>query len=510
MHALQLRRYAAAAWRHRWKSLAVAWLIAILGWVGAYTLPNQFVSSARIYAEPDAILGTLLRGIAIDSSQASQVDMLQRTLLSRPNLERVIARTDLDMRVHSLGDREALLNRLATAIRITPQTRNLFTVEYRDVEPNIARDVVQTTLNLFVESATGNDRQQMENARTFLSQQIASYEVKLREAERRRAEFQARYIDVLPSESGGASRLETARARLNQLTGELEDARMRRELTRQQLDQAPQLITIGTEPGTGGGDTRLADAERNLRELRLRFTDEHPDVTAARNAVSAARGGSAGNGGGRTTAARPVSRPNPLHEQLRVRMVDADAQVAALERQARDGTAEVERLSAVARGEPEVQAQFTNLDRDYTVLRRNYEELLGRRESLQLANAARTGSDRVKLEIIDPPTLPQAPIGPNRPLLAAAALAVGIAAGVLLAFVMIQFDVTFYTIRDLRKIGLPILGSVSGTRPGRNSRTGSIAAFSAACALLFVAFGVALTGPEIAREAIGLVRQAVA
>ena len=81
-----------------------------------------------------------------------------------------------------------------------PQTKNLFTITYRNKSAKLAHDVVQTLLTIFVESATGANRTDMENARRFLEQQISSYEQQLRAAEKRRADFRAKYIDILPAD----------------------------------------------------------------------------------------------------------------------------------------------------------------------------------------------------------------------------------------------------------------------------------------------------------------------
>jgi polysaccharide chain length determinant protein (PEP-CTERM system associated) len=493
-------RYAAAGWRQRWKALIVGWGVCLAGWAGVYAIPNQFESSARIYADADAVLGLLLRGIAIDSSPAGQVEVLQRTLLSKPNLEKVILRTDLDNRVSTVAERDVLVQRLARDIRITPQTRNLFTIEYRDRDPRVAREVVQTALTLFIEAASTTDRQQMDSARTFVAQQLSSYEVQLRQAERRRAEFQARYIDLLPSDAlGGSSRLEAARSRLQQVQGELQDARMRRDLTQQQLDAIPARVASSeVRSGGGSGGGRLAEAERDLRELRLRFTEQHPDVVSARNAIASLRSQCGGGGGGgavRAPAAGGVAagpRTNPLYEALKVRLVDVDAQIASLQRQEQDGRVEVDRLDTIARGEPELQAQFLNLDRDYNVLRRNYEELLARRESIQIAGAARTSSDRVRLEIIDPPSLPSLPVSPNRQLLFTAVLIAGIGAGLVAALAFVQLDQAFYSVHDLRKLGLPVLGGISAMTLPR--RTGATLSFVAGVVALFAVFGAVLAG----------------
>lgn len=469
----------------------VGWVVCLLGWAGVYAIPNQFDSSARIYADADAILGTLLRGIAIDSSPAGQVEVLQRTLLSAPNLEKVILNTELDKRVNGSTERQQLVTRLAKDIRITPQTRNLFTIEYRDRDPRVAQQVVQATLTLFLEAATNTDRQQMDGARAFIQQQIASYEVQLRQAERRRAEFQARYIDLLPSEAlGGASKLEAARTRLNQVQGELQDAQMRRRLTQAQLEQATPVLAAPEARGGVVTDPAVAEAQRNLRELQLRYTDQHPDVQAARRALAAAR--SSGGGGTRAIGSSSAPRANPLYEELRVRLVDVDTQIASLQRQEKAGREEVERLDGVARAEPELQAQFLNLDRDYNVLRKNYEELLARREALTIAGAARDSSDRVRLEVIDPPTLANRPASPNRPLLLTGVLVAGLGAGIFVALVFSTLDQGFYTAQDLRKLGLPVLGSISAvTRP---RRTGAVLGFAFGVVALLGVFGAVMAG----------------
>ena len=154
--------------------VVVAWLVCGVGWVGVYLIPNQFEVSARLFVDADAILTPLLRGLAAKSAPATQLEILQRTLLSRPNMEKLISKTDLDLTVNSPADRERLISRLADTIHVVPQTKNLFTITYRDPSPKMAHDVVQTLLTIFVESATGNNRSDMDNARHFLEHQIAS------------------------------------------------------------------------------------------------------------------------------------------------------------------------------------------------------------------------------------------------------------------------------------------------------------------------------------------------
>lgn len=497
----EIRRYASAGWRHKWKALLLAWVVCLAGWAYVYSLPNQYRSSARIQADADAILGQVLSGIAVDNRPSGQVETLQRTLFSRPNLERVAARTGLDLRADSAASREAMLRKLESSLRLGLQTRNLFTITYTDTDARMSRDVVQALLTLFMERATANDRQQMENARNFVNQQIQAYEVQLREAEQRRAEFRARYAELLPSEGGGgATGLQQARVRLENQRGSLQDAQQRHERLKQELEATPQVLRAGEG---GGTNPAVADAERTLRELRLQYTEQHPSVIAARNRLAEVRATGGGGGGGGTVR-------NPLYEQIRTRLLDSDAQIASLERQVRQEQANVERLEALARTVPQLQAQFANMDRDYTVLRRSYEELLERRESVQIAGAARSEAERLRLEVIDPPTVPLQPIGPNRLMFGTVVLLIGIGAGAGLALLFVLLDRSFYTVLDLRKLGLPVIGSISSTDPPPRQR---FAAFAFACGfgLLLVAYGaITAGGPALIARIPNLVARFIA
>ena len=469
MHALQvlLRRQLSAAWRYRWPAVLFSWLVCAVGWGITFTIPNTYEASARLYVDADVVLTPLLRGIAVDSASAAQLDVLQRTLLSRPNLEKLISKTDLELDLKGAADRESLVAQLAADIRITPQTRNLFTIAYRSTSPKLAFDVVRTMLTTFVESKTGNNRNDLENAGKFLQAQIALYERQLQEAERKRAEFRAKYIDILPAGDGGASRLEAQQGNVRALQGQLLDAVARRESLARELTTTPQLVvteTDGSGPGGANGPSRLREAERTLQELRLRYTDQNPDVVAQRNLVAAIRSGGAGSNepsGSPRTGPRSRSVPNPVYELLKGRNIENDSVIASLQRQTQDATRERDRLEEIARGAPQLQADFANVNRDYEVLRRNYDDLLARRESMRISSAAEADGDKVKIQVIDPPQIPQNPVAPKRVLLVSGVLAAGLAAGVGLALLLVQMDQSFHTVEDLRDMGFLVVGGVS-------------------------------------------------
>jgi polysaccharide chain length determinant protein (PEP-CTERM system associated) len=470
-----LARYLRAAWRRRWMGVMVAWFVCGIGWAGVYMIPNQYESSARLFVDADAVLTPLLRGLAAESAPTTQLEILQRTLLSRPNLEKLISKTDLDLTLNSPSDRERLLSRLATEIHVTPQTKNLFTINYRDKSPRLAHDVVQTLLMIFIESATGGSRTDMDNARHFLEREIQSYEQQLRAAERRRVDFRARYIEILPADNNpNVPALEGARNQAQDLEGRLQDALIARDALKQEVDNTPPMLVVESGGPNGGPAvrSRLQEAEDQLRLLLLKDTDQHPDVIAQRKLIESLKQApkdvppAAEVIAGHNTVPNTVERsvPNAVYDQLKVKLIEADTNVISLQRQRDDAVRYRDRLEKIQREQPGLIAEYQNMDRDYTVLRRSYEELLGRLQSANIAQAADTQADKVKLQIIDPPEIPRLPVAPNRMLLVTGVLLGGLLTGAGLTVLFGQLDCSFSTVDELRILGLPVLGGISVLR----------------------------------------------
>jgi hypothetical protein len=245
----------------------------------------------------------------------------------------------------------------------------------------------------------------------------------------------------------------------------------------------------------------VQEAEEQLKLLLLRDTPQYPDVIAQKKLIEVLKaspegtapvgdaGGKSGNAAGGTRSG-DRSVPNPIYEQLKVKLVDSDSNVSTLQRQ-RGGLAELlQRLEKVQREQPGLLAEYQNMDRDYGVLRRNYEELLGRLQSANIAQAADTQADKVKLQIVDPPEVPRLPAAPNRLLLVTGVLFAGLGCGVVIPILLGQLDRSYATVDDLRNLGLPVLGGISVLgRPPVFQRLMVGLRFSAAIVALMVIYG---------------------
>jgi polysaccharide chain length determinant protein (PEP-CTERM system associated) len=485
-----VRQSLAVAWRRRWRLILAGWAVCIFGWTGVALLPDSFESRARLYVDTDAVLTPLLRGLAIDTANASQVEVMQRTLLSQPNLYKLVGMTQLGLGVADADQKEQLVARIARDVKLSSEGRNLFTITYRNSNPKIAQEVVQALLTMLMESTTGVSRSEMENAQKFLRGQIAIYEEQLQTAEKRRAAFHQKYLDILPSDgAGGRSQLDTAREEVRKLETELQDVIINRDGLRQEVNITKPTVLV-EPPQAQSSQAQLAEAERNLAALRTRYTEQHPDAVAARRLVQTLRAAPAEPAP--PPQAGPVGRsmPNPVYEQLKVRLVEAESKVLSVQNRLESSQRDRDRLEEIARAAPGVEAEFANLNRDYNIIRKNYEELLGRREATKISAAADTSADKVKLRVVDPAQVPLVPVGPNRPLLVSGVFVGGLAAIGLLGVLFAQTDRSVGNVTSLRDLGLPVLGGISIARPpSRAQRYRQAIGAAAALLLLTVLYG---------------------
>jgi polysaccharide chain length determinant protein (PEP-CTERM system associated) len=174
-------------WRQKWISVATVWAVCTVGWIAVAFVPTKYESSARVYLDADPVLTPLLHGLAADTNPARHLDFLQRTLLSRPNIEELVRLTDLDIGINSSEAKEALYQQLAAEVQIRAIAPNLMIISYSNKDPLVAKNVVQSLLTIFSEKTAGSSRSEMDSAQRFLDDEIASYRDQLHAKDQQRA-----------------------------------------------------------------------------------------------------------------------------------------------------------------------------------------------------------------------------------------------------------------------------------------------------------------------------------
>ncbi len=479
----QVKTIVRGMWRFRWTGLIVAWIVGVVGAVVAFKVPDRYEAAARIFVDTQSILKPLMSGLAVQPNVDQQVNMLSRTLISRPNIEKLVRMADLDLKSESKAQQDALIENLMKTVEIKSAGRdNLYTLNYVDADRDKAKRVIQSMVSIFVESSLGASRKDTDSAKVFLDEQIKTYETKLEESEARLKDFRLRNLDLQTGDGkDSASRLMEVTQTLENAKLQLREAEQSRDAAKKQMD----LEKTGSQAGlvtqsllqesalsvaTPEIDARLEAQRRNLDSLMQRFTDQHPDVASTRRLIADLEKQKAKEVAElrRAAMAMPAANSgmgaatNLAVQELARMLATSEVQVAGLRARVSEYQTRQAQARALTRTSPQIEAEAAQLNRDYAIVKKNYEDLVTRRQSAVMSGDLDMASGVVDFRLIDPPRVSPRPVSPNRMLLLLAALGAALAAGLATTFIASQVRPVFDDVQQLRaSTGLPLLGVVS-------------------------------------------------
>lgn len=523
------------AWRFRRHALIAAWIVAVLGWIVVFTLPDIYQASTRVFVDTRTALKPVLQGLTIDQDVSGQLNLVRNSLLAGPQLESVAQQVGLvDLRSASLQQRTRIVNEMRDRIALNvalasspgaPADRDagsIYTIQYKDGSRERSIKVVEILQNLLIENTLGGKRVGSENAQRFLVQQISEYEGRLRLAEDRLAEFKKRNVGLMPDEQGSYfTRLQAEMDAVDTTQSSLAVAISRREeLQRQLRGEAPIAAATGIsgEAGPGGASAggtlaRIKETQARLDELLLRFTEKHPDVVATRENLERLKQRreaeiEALRRGDPAAAAASGASANPVYQSIQLQLNQTDVEIASLRRTLSDHQNKVAELRKMLDTMPQVEAEYARLNRDYDVTKANYTALVERLEKSRLGDEA-TSSGAVRFDVIEPPFANFKPASPQRSLLIAGVLVAAVAVGAALAYALHMLKPVYTSVRGLAaNTGLQVLGAISMTWLDRQrlDRRRSYVRYSVALVALFILAAVVL---QLSRMGVRLSPQSI-
>lgn len=456
-----------AVWRRRWLALAVAWGIALTGWLVVSLIPNSYESSARVYFNGQSILPA---SVGISTGDAQQdIDSFAQTLTSSDNLAAVVKQTDLAKRARTPAEVNEQVARLGRSISVKALQDNVFQVSvdlsgggFTDSQnAHIAQQVTGKLLDLFSQSSAAGNAQAAQRSLKFLDAQLAQRGQQLQDAEQKQQAFEARYMGMLPGTGSIDDRIATAQSQLQDVETNLAAAQSSLAAVNGQLAATP--ATIPGPPaaaGAGGPRERMQQLQAQLAADQAQgWTDQHPDVVALKSQIARLSGAAAADTGASN------SQPNPAYISLRSMVAEKQATYAALSSRRAQLQSDLANFVAKQSGEPEIAAQQAKLARDHDVLQSQYDKLLQDRESVKLRADAQSADDGDQFQVVSPPSFSRVPAKPMRPLLLFGVLILAVGGGAGVAFLRHKLQSSYATPAALAAAsGLPVLGAVSFVR----------------------------------------------
>ncbi len=435
-------------------------------------MPDNFQASARIHVDTGNVIKPLMRGLTIPNDMQRQVSIMSRTLINRPNVERVVNMVESDIKPKKGENHKLTVSALMKNIKLkTTGTDNLFTITYNNSDKYLAKSVVESLLTIFMGMSSDNGKNRA-SAISFLDEQIEDYEKKLIKQEDELKSFKQKNIGLMPQQGGDYyAQIGKATENLNKTKLELREAERARDSIRQQITgDEPVLFEVGEGSNTVDPSTivnveldgRINVLRRKLDALSLSYTDKHPDIVATKRLITQLQGRKIEEAKLMKSRGFDVGRNySPMLQQLNLALTESQAKVAAMRARVEEFTRRYNNLKSLSNSVPEVEASLAHLTRDYQVNKANYQELLKRRESAKISGKLGLASKLISFKIIDPPAVPKIPVGPDRAKSYSIAFFIALAAGIGIAFILTQFRPSFHSQGKLREItGMPVLGAI--------------------------------------------------
>jgi polysaccharide chain length determinant protein (PEP-CTERM system associated) len=466
-------------WRGRWLAVVVAWGVSLVLGVAIFLMKDRYEASARVYIDTQGVLKPLMAGLAFQPDIDQQMRMLARTLISRPNIELLRASKDIGWEASDAKRQEQDIQDLTKAIKIAPGgAGNIYAISYRDTDPQRAERLVDQLVKMFVKSGGEGKKKDSEEARNFIEEEIRNYEAKLVEAENKLKDYKLKNFSLTGvSSQDYFARMSALSDEVNKLRMETNAAEQARDALKRELStEASQLPLEALGPQTAAPpivsehEARLETLHKQLDDLLRRYTEEHPDVVSTRRTIAQIEALKRKDLEVRRAAAMTLSKgasgvtaaTNPVFQKIRFALAEAEANVASLRVRLGTQQAHLNEARALATRAPQAEAELSQLNRDYDIIRKNYEQMVARRESASLGVKIDQTAPLAEFRIIEPPRTASSPVFPNRLSLALLGALAAIVAGLGAALLKSRIHPVVGNTKELRELsGRPVLGAVS-------------------------------------------------
>lgn len=439
--AFDLREWLTILYRRRW------WLIVamIVCMVGALSLQKAiYRSSATLLIDSQQIPTTLVAS-PLTSIANERIAKIRQQVLSRDSLTAIIIEHGLyaDERERLPLDDVLNIMRGAIAVDLVGTSENgaertiAFTLSFAYRDPQVAQAVTSTLTSLYLDEDKKLRTDQATGTAAFLGRRADELQRRLSALEESRRAIEARYAGALPNQVAFSAQSEaTLRAEISRIDAETQGLAQQNSMLaarEREFAQAPRPEADA-----------LRRAEERLNQLSATYSDNYPEVVAARATVERQRAAlNALPSASTTVVEREIAASRERMQMLAARRAQLVGAIA-----------DTDRRTALA---PQASYELTMVEREYDNLRRQYQDMRANQLDAQVAANLQVEDKGERFSVVDDPSLPHQPIGPSRMVLLMVGILGGLGIGAILA---IGYEILRGTIH-----GEATLARVTGNPP---------------------------------------------
>ncbi|HTQ54759.1 MAG TPA: Wzz/FepE/Etk N-terminal domain-containing protein [Bryobacteraceae bacterium] len=434
--------------RMLWKSrllIGLIWIfLCLLAGAVVYSIPPMYKAEAVILVDSQKVPERFVTS-TVNSDVQDRLAAISESILSSNRLHRIILTYHLYQHESSRMSPEEVIEQMRKDTRVTlergwSQDRTTaFRISFQGRNPTTVAEVANQIGNLFIEENLRTRENHAEGTSEFIESQVKQAQKTLNDLEIRVEEYKLQHKGELPEQQNSlAAELSRAQIELQGNQDTINRAEQSKALLSSSLSMAESTArvlertaaqTSALAPGAKSAEALQAE----LDALRLRYTEDHPDVQRLEKLLAQAKKTE------RPPAASTAVSPELLQQRERIAQLKTELALAGREVDYR--TADRQRMLAAAAALqarmdslPIREQELTALTRDYEIAKANYKSLLDKRISADMATDMERRQQGERFTMIDPAQAPVKPFAPDRGAwfggCCGAALLAAIAAGV--------------------------------------------------------------------------------
>src|ERR1017187_4519431 len=449
-------------WKRKLSAGILAGALGLIGCLVVHRLPAIYSSEALILVDSQKIPEKLVAS-TVSTDLQDRIQTISEQILSSGQLKKVIEDFDLYHAERKNLFEEEILEKMRKDISVkleqgwTGNRPGAFRVSFQGPNPAVVAQVTNRLANLYIDENLKTREVQAAGTSEFISTQLQEAKRKLDELEAAVSKYKLAHNGELPQQEaaliGTLSRLQSELEANRDAINRSEQAKLGLDNTLSTLESMASMLanpdqqasarggpTNGLGAAAAGGPETKPKSEilqAQLDLLRLRYSDDHPDVKRLRDEIAGLKAverkesvhvaapktdGSKAPDAPANTPARPErERPDVL--QARGRVSAAKVQMTQLNRDLEFRKNEQERiLRDMAQYQQRIgklpvrEQEMAQLMRDYEISKANYRSLLDKGLSAEMSTDMERRQKSERFEVLDPGRVPEKPVKPNRPL----------------------------------------------------------------------------------------------
>jgi polysaccharide chain length determinant protein (PEP-CTERM system associated) len=431
-----LQEYIEILNRRMWYLIIPFLLIVFVASVYSIAADKRYKASTLVLVTPQRVPEAFVQA-TVTSKVEERLQSISQEVMSRTRLEQIIAEYKLYEKESRSRSKEELVDLMRSNINVELPTKKdekgYFTISFTGDNPQVVTTIANRLASLFIEENLRIREQQAVGTTEFLSIELKAAKKKLDEMETAVTAYKTKYMGELPEQrEANIKILEQLQNQNLKVSESLRAAQDRKLVIQKQLMEMPAAV--------------------ELEDLRAKYTENHPDVIAAKKKYTGPE-----NKSGYDTHVRK----DPRYRELRSQLDLTDLEIRRLARESANLSGQVETYLSRIEKSPAREQDMAALMREYSSTKQNYETLLKKNQDAIQAENLEKRQKGEQFRVIDPARVPEKPFSPDIPKTMLISLLAGLGAGLAAVFLREQMDRSFYDATDVEiTLGIKVLATI--------------------------------------------------